>query len=299
MRIQPNQSERKIKGMVRCCFVSDLHGSRDRYDKLYDYLLHKPPDILFMGGDLLPHGFIMKRGELADFIRKLLSDRFLQLKDELGDRYPKVFLIMGNDDPRINEERIISLGSQYQIWDYIHNGHVQYANYDIYGYSFVPPTPFGLKDWEKYDVSRFVDPGCSHPTQGMRTVKPDFDPENDNIKNDLKTLVGENDLSSAIFLFHSPPYDTPLDRAALDGKMVDYVPMDVHVGSIAIQRFINERQPLLTLHGHIHEASSITGKWSERMGNTFAFNASYHEKGELAVVEFDLNNLKRARRVIL
>jgi len=39
-------------------------------------------------------------------------------------------------------------------------------------------------------------------------------------------------------VLHSPPYDTGLDRAALDGRSVDHAPLDVHVGSIAIRRFI-------------------------------------------------------------
>ena len=42
--------------------------------------------------------------------------------------------------------------------------------FQVYGYSFVPPTPFQLKDWERYDVSRFVDPGCVSPEEGMRTI---------------------------------------------------------------------------------------------------------------------------------
>ncbi|MFW6101295.1 MAG: metallophosphoesterase family protein [Bacteroidota bacterium] len=299
LKNQLNCFEGRIEHMVHCCFVSDIHGYNVRYDKLYYHILHQPPDILFIGGDMLPHGYYMNKSEPDDFLHNRMADLFSDLKQKLGDRYPKIFLILGNDDPRINEEKIISLGSQYQIWEYIHNRHVRYGQYDIYGYSFVPPTPFGLKDWEKYDVSRFVDPGCSHPFQGMRTVKPDFDPEHDNIKNDLNLLTDRNDLSSAIFLFHSPPYDTSLDRAALDGKMVDFVPMDVHVGSIAIQRFIDQRQPLLTLHGHVHEASSITGEWMEKMGRTFAFNASYDKKEHLAMVAFDLEDLQNARRIIL
>jgi len=35
------------------------------------------------------------------------------------------------------------------------------------------------------------------------------------------------------------------------------------VGSIAVRRFIEERQPLLTLHGHIHESARLTGDWRE------------------------------------
>ena len=67
-----------------------------------------------------------------------------------------------------------------------------------------------------------------------------------------------------------PPCDTLLDRAALDEKMIDYVPPDVHVGSIAIQRFIEERQPGLTLHGHVHESARLTGQWQQRFGRTVA-----------------------------
>lgn len=284
--------------MAYCYFVSDFHGKKEKYNKLYHYILQHPPDILFLGGDVLPHGYYLHKGESDDFIENELVSHFKNLKKKLGERYPKVYLILGNDDPRSNEERIARLGEEHQLWEYIHNRHVEYEDLDIYGYSFIPPSPFGLKDWEKYDVSRFVDPGCSHPSEGMRTIKPDYDPEYENIKDDLQELAGDKELSNAIFLFHSPPYDTPLDRAALDGKMVDHVPMDVHVGSIAIQRFINERQPLLTLHGHIHEASSITGEWNIRMGDTLVVNSSYDGK-EMALVRIDTQKLDSADRLLI
>ena len=77
------------------------------------------------------------------------------------------------------------------------------------------------------------------------------------IKEDLEALTGEADLARAVFLFHTPPHETKLDRAALDGKMVDHVPLDLHVGSIAVRRFIEARHPLLTLHGHIHESPRL------------------------------------------
>ena len=130
----------------------------------------------------------------------------------------------------------------------------------------MPPTPFRLKDWERYDVSRFVDPGCIPPTEGVRTMDTGEDIEYCTIMQDLQELAGDDDLENAIFLFHSPPYQTMLDRAALDGMMVDHVPLDLHVGSIAIRRFIEERQPLITLHGHIHESTRLTGSWREQIG---------------------------------
>ena len=115
------------------------------------------------------------------------------------------------------------------------------------------------------------------------------------IQDDLERLVGEDDLERAMLLFHSPPYQTNLDRAALDGKKVDHVPLDVHVGSIAIQRFISDRQPLVTLHGHVHESTRLTGSWRDRIGRTHLFSAA-HDGPELALVRFDPDDLENATR---
>jgi Icc-related predicted phosphoesterase len=106
------------------------------------------------------------------------------------------------------------------------------------------------------------------------------------------------DLSRTILLFHTPPYNTGLDRAALDGKKVDHVDLDVHVGSIAVRRFIESKQPLLTLHGHVHESARMTGTWKEQIGRTFAFSAA-HDGHELALIRFDLENLDDATRELL
>ncbi len=127
--------------------------------------------------------------------------------------------------------------SQRGWWEYIHFRKSSINQYPIYGYAFVPPTPFLLKDWEKYDISRFVDPGCISPEEGFRSVSIDeTEIRNQTIEDDLKKLCADENIESAIFLFHSPPYQTKLDRAALDGRMVDHVPMDVNVGSIAIKK---------------------------------------------------------------
>jgi Icc-related predicted phosphoesterase len=119
---------------------------------------------------------------------------------------------------------------------------------------------------------------------------------------DLQELVADDaargNLDDALFLFHAPPYDTALDRAALDGRRVEHVPMDVHVGSIAMRRFIEARQPRITLHGHVHEAPRLTGRWREMVGETHAFTAA-HDGGELAVVRFDPAHPGAARRELV
>jgi uncharacterized protein len=279
-----------------CFFVTDLHGKPDRYRKLFGLIASEQPDAVFFGGDMLPHRMRMVE-DFGDFADDFIFPELKKLRDNLKENAPDVFIILGNDDAASEEDKFIAQ-SKTGLFHYIHQRKVKWKGYYIYGYSFVPPTPFQLKDWEKYDVSRFVDPGCIPPTEGFRTKETKEDIEYATIQKDLADLAGNDDLSKAVFLFHSPPYQTHLDRAALDGKMFDHVPLDVNVGSIAIKRFIEEKQPLLTLHGHIHESTRITGFWHDKIGKTVAFNAA-HDGPELSVIKFNPVDLATNERVLV
>ncbi len=286
--------------MSNCFFVSDLHGHLDRYQKLFRLIGEQRPSAVFLGGDLLPSGLSALPSldlDHEDFVNGFLVRKLMRLREEMGEAYPRVFVILGNDDSRSEEAAMIAAATT-GVWQYIHDRSVSFAGYDIYGYACVPPTPFLLKDWERYDVSRYVDPGCVSPEDGHRSVPVAEDQiRHATIREDLASLAGDRPLDRAIFLFHSPPYKTSLDRAALDGQMIDHAPLDVHVGSIAIQRFIEQRQPLVTLHGHIHESARITGAWLERIGRTYCFSAA-HDGPELAVVQFDPENPAAATRTL-
>jgi hypothetical protein len=183
--------------------------------------------------------------------------------------------------------------------EHAHGRRIAVGAFPVYGYACVPPTPCRLKDWERYDVSRFVDPGSIPPEEGTRSVPVAQDEARwRTIAADLEALAGEDDLERAVILFHAPPYRTTLDRAALDGRAVDHAPLDVHVGSIAIRRFVETRQPLLTLHGHVHESARLTGTWRDRIGRTVCLSAA-HDGPELALVELDPAQPEHARRRLL
>ena len=286
---------------LTCFFVSDLHGSYDRYQKLFEEIRKDLPQAVFIGGDILPgahHLFTAAEKEGHHFIEHYLQEKFAELKAEIKEAYPRIFIILGNDDSRSEEKYVVNT-EKLGIWEYIHNKKTEFEDYSIYGYSCIPPSPFLLKDWEKYDVSRYVDPGSVSPEEGIRTVKVSPNKiKYSTIAEDLNNLAGDGDLSRAIFLFHAPPYKTNLDRADLEGKEIDHVPLDVHVGSVAIQRFIEERQPLLTLHGHIHESARLTNSWKDRIGKTEMLSAA-HDGQELALVRFDLEDLDKAARQLL
>jgi Icc-related predicted phosphoesterase len=282
-------------------FVSDLHGRVQCYQKLFSAIQRDIPKAVFLGGDLLPSGSLyfggkndFKKGFIDDFLVLELQ----KLRKVLKKEHPQFFVILGNDDARV-EEQVMLRYDQENLWKYMHYRKVLFMDYQIYGYSCVPPTPFALKDWERYDVSHFVDPGALAPEEGRLTAAiSESEIRDHTIQDDLENLSAGDALDQAIFLFHAPPYQTRLDRAALDGRFVEHVPLDVHVGSIAIQRFIQRRQPLITLHGHVHESARLTGFWQEKIGHTNAFSAA-HDGPELAIICFDPANPGNAIRRLL
>lgn len=287
--------------MSLCFFVSDLHGKIDRYEKLFNLIEDERPKAVFLGGDLLPSGIYDLTSwakATSDFFQEILISGFTRLQEILGTDFPRVFIILGNDDGKGMEYAFIEY-SDNGLWNYIHNKKSNFNGINVYGYSYIPPTPFLLKDWEKYDVSRYVDPGCVPPEEGYHSLKvKNDDIVYSTIQKDLDELVAEDDLSNAILLFHTPPYKTKLDRAALDGKTYEHVPLDVHIGSIAVKRFIEEKNPKFTLHGHVHESARITGSWKDNIGNTIALSAA-HDGPELALVRFDPDNENLCSRTLI
>jgi hypothetical protein len=99
--------------------------------------------------------------------------------------------------------------------------------------------------------------------------------------------------ANSVFNLHAPPYGTTLDDVPeltedltpkLGGRSL------VPVGSHAVRDVIKEYQPLLGLHGHIHE-----GKGAIRLGKTLCINpGSMYEQGRLlgAVVNLARNKIK-------
>ena len=78
--------------------------------------------------------------------------------------------------------------------------------------------------------------------------------------------------SRAIFNLHVPPYASGLDTATrLDETLapvyVGGAPEEIPVGSTAVRELIERFQPLLSLHGHIHESRGVA-----QIGRTLAVN---------------------------
>lgn len=86
----------------------------------------------------------------------------------------------------------------------------------------------------------------------------------------------------AIFNIHVPPYDSQLDTACeldetLRPVMSGSQPHLIPVGSTAVRQIIEEYQPLVSLHGHIHESRGVA-----KIGRTVAINpGSEYNSGKI------------------
>jgi Icc-related predicted phosphoesterase len=87
-----------------------------------------------------------------------------------------------------------------------------------------------------------------------------------------------DDMERCVLNLHVPPYDSSLDTApALNEKlevvMSGSAPKMIPVGSTAVRELIERYQPVLSLHGHVHESPGAT-----KIGRTLAINpgSDYH-----------------------
>lgn len=101
------------------------------------------------------------------------------------------------------------------------------------------------------------------------------------------------DPRNAVFNIHVPPYKSGLDEAPeLDKNLRPVLAGQAlkPVGSTALRKAIEKSQPLLGLHGHIHE-----GRGATRIGKTLCINpGSMYEQGTLlgAIVKLGKNKVE-------
>jgi Icc-related predicted phosphoesterase len=116
----------------------------------------------------------------------------------------------------------------------------------------------------------------------------------------LRKMISQVSASpeKTIYNFHCPPHGSGLDDAPeIDAEMrpKDAGRSTVPVGSTAVREAIEEGQPALALHGHIHEARGNT-----RIGRTLCINpGSSYEQGQLLGAVIDLDGGKKVKRFVL
>jgi uncharacterized protein len=175
-------------------------------------------------------------------------ERWIELADErLEGTEIRCFVMPGNDDPPSLEERIDG-ARRVEGCD----GRIVYFD----GYSMLS---LGYSNRTPWDSPRELDENDLHARIDALAQQVD-------------------DHTRSVFNLHVPPYDSRLDTAAeLDQDfnivLVGKEPKLIPVGSTAVREAIERYQPLVALHGHIHESPGAT-----RIGRTLCLNpgSDYH-----------------------
>lgn len=113
------------------------------------------------------------------------------------------------------------------------------------------------------------------------------------LQNRIEAMVSKvENLQMCIFNFHAPPFDSGLDEAPqLDKTLKQVTSVGVvmgAVGSTAVRESIEAHQPLVGLHGHIHES-----KGARKIRRTLCLNpGSEYQSGVLTGVLLNLDRKK-------
>jgi Icc-related predicted phosphoesterase len=234
--------------------LSDIHQGTDKWKMLVETCqdFKGQIDIVVIAGDLFPKNTTINNQKIKT---KLLKDSAQKIKD-CG---MKLILTMGNDD---NQNLISFMDEEDKngLWYHLHEKIVEIDGYEFVGMPWVPDHPFGYKYWCRaefkndlgIEIFQYSKPVVLTEDDQFRKIGDykrflqDQLPIYDCLKN-LASIVKNMDKS--IWLIHAPPSDLRLDICA-GGSFA---------GSKAVLKFIDEFQPFITIHGHIHEAPEYNG----------------------------------------
>jgi len=115
-----------------------------------------------------------------------------------------------------------------------------------------------------------------------------------------KTVSQLKSIETSCFCFHVPPYDSTIDMAPkLDATLRPVYeggrPAFIPVGSTSVRKVIEKYQPLLGLHGHIHESPGLV-----KIGKTQCINpGSEYSEGILRayIIELEGGKARRLQRL--
>jgi len=306
--------------LTRILFGSDFHGSDTVFRKFISAALQYKANTLVVGGDVtgkamvpIIHqendvyaGYLFGRreevtvgGELEKFKQTISNVGFYPIvveKDEAAElesdtekldaRFEAEMCERVRNWMSLVEEKLVPAGIEFYFmpgnddlysidavideFEHVHNPDMKrfviHGGYELYGNSNANMTPWAcIRDLEEDDLQNKMD--------------------------ELAAMV-ENP-ERAIMAIHVPPFDSSLDSCPELDKDLKIVTQGGQVlmkpaGSPAVRAFIEKVQPLVTLHGHIHESPGHF-----RIGRTLAINAgSEYAEGILKAAIINLENGK-------
>jgi Icc-related predicted phosphoesterase len=300
--------------MFRIFFVTDIHGSDVCFKKFLKAADVYKPQTLMLCGDITGKFVvpIIKQPDGTVKARYSGSDLVLRTEEEISATEKKIAAI-GSYSYRVDSTETEKLTAEYSEKMFQEKMHERLR-------SWMKLAEERLKGKE---VSCYVSPGNDDDFHIDETLKDsDFvvnceekivdvggyematlawtnptpwktprECSDDELQNRVEKLIsGVSNMKTCIFNFHCPPYDSGLDSAPELSKDLVAGTDTIPVGSVSIRKSIEKHQPLLGLHGHIHESRGAL-----TIGRTLCVNpGSEYGEGILrgAVINLDKEAVK-------
>jgi len=298
---------------MKLFFATDVHGSEICWKKFINAGKFYEVDVLILGGDmtgkaivpiiaqggerykvtLLEQETMLEGQEAVDKMAAAIQNRgyypFVTNPEEVAD----ISSTPGKSDDLFLKEVLKTLERwmEYADQKLVGTGiqcYVCPGNDDVFEVDQMIATSKSVVHAEGKVISidkhhEMVSSGWSNPTPwDTHREEPD-----ETLRQRLEEVIaGCKDIPRSVFNLHPPPYGSGLDMApelTKDMRLAYAGQSLISVGSQAVLEVIEKYQPLLGLHGHIHE-----GKGTRKYKRTLCINpGSMYEQGILhgAVVE--------------
>jgi uncharacterized protein len=263
---------------LRILAVSDLHGHLAKYKLVIKRAVEQKVQAVVLAGDLLPG-----RSPLIAVQKQFCYELFHVMK-ELASHNIHTVYVMGNDDLAFTDGILYNYVEGNPFTHLVDHRVAEVCGYLFTGMSEVKDLPYALKDRARLDYSHDSSYQIIQPSKVMLTVPHaefggewvemtiekflvDYLPYQKSLARILWSLPVEF-WYKTVLVTHDPPKGVGLDITG-GGESV---------GSKAVLDFIDDVQPLVSIHGHIHESPNLTGIWKTKIGRTLSVQAgqSYH-----------------------
>src|SRR5918911_1072730 len=312
------------KPEIRLFFATDIHGSETCWRKFLNAGKHYEADIMVLGGDMTGKALvpIVEQGA-GRWHASLLENRFDFESEEDVAKFEDMVKRRGYYPFRTTPDRMSELESDAGLRDKLFHEHmlgtverwmemaderledgvecfVSPGNDDQFEVDDIVAAAKRVRLAEGQVVEfgdyQMVSTGWANRTPWDTYREEDEDDLGERLQRMISQVTAPPE--KTIYNFHCPPYGSGLDDAPeIDENMRpkhggrSLVP----VGSKAVREAIEEGQPALALHGHIHEAKGNT-----RIGRTLCINpGSSYEQGQLLGAVVNLDGGKKVKRFVL
>ncbi|MEM4311639.1 MAG: hypothetical protein QXX95_04555 [Nitrososphaerales archaeon] len=324
-RIGEGYIQKREENVDRIFFATDIHGSTICWKKFINTNKFFNANILILGGDTTGKAIIpiVEEGESFSLQEPNGKKIIVKDKNELYKRmeylsnygyYPYItnkeeYKELESSKEKLNGLFIRLMKERIKEW-------IRLAEERLNGkevFCYVCPgndDPFEIDEaWKSSSIINvtegkvvkinkiyeMVSTGWTNPTP-WRTHRETTEEKLEVIIDHMVNKV--RDMNTTIFNIHVPPYNSGLDEAPeLDENLKpkyggrSFVP----VGSKAVRKAIEKYQPLLSLHGHVHESMG-----ERKIGRTIAVNpGSSYMEGWLQGVIIDIDERGIKRRVFI